>query len=66
MPPDPNSGASLTRLWTTVVEATFVADNAEDAEAVAKRLNERVLEHPSVWETAVEFDPDQETETVDA
>lgn len=34
--------------YSTVIEAWFLADKDEDAAAIAKRLAERVLEHPSV------------------
>lgn len=57
--------AATTRLWGMTVEATFEADNAEDADAISRRLTERVLEHPQVWSATGEFDPEQKTETVD-
>ena len=59
-----NTGATA-RLWTTNVEATFEADNAEDAEAIAERISERVFAHPQVWSVEAHFDVEQRTETVD-
>lgn len=57
--------AQTTELWGAMVYVQFVADNAEDATAVAKRLTERVLEHPSVWRAECDFNDEQSTETVD-
>lgn len=57
--------SGTTRLWETMVVATFEADSAEDADAIAERLAERVFEHPSVWAIDAEFDPEQRAETVD-
>jgi hypothetical protein len=48
-----------------MIYVQFVADNPEDATAVARRLTERVLEHPSVWRTETDFNEEQSTETVD-
>lgn len=53
-----------THLWEATVTVAFEADNPEDAAAVAKRLTERVLDHPQVWAASGEFDPQQATETV--
>ena len=59
------SAASTSLLWHMTVELTFEADNLKDAQAVAQRVTGRVLEHQSVWAAVGEFDPEQETETVD-
>lgn len=40
--------------YCTVIEAWFLADNDEDAEAVVERLAERVFEHPSVIQVEAE------------
>lgn len=42
------------REFSTVIEAWFAADNEQDAEAVVKRLTERVLEHPCVFQVEAE------------
>ncbi len=54
-----------TQVWIMDINLTFEADNLEDAEAVARRITERVIEHPAVWNAEGAFDPDQTTETVD-
>lgn len=58
----PNSTAQL---FTMSVDAVFEADNIEDAQAIARRITERVLEHPGVWEALGNFNVEQNTETVD-
>lgn len=64
--PPAEQPAATTRLWVVNVTACFEADNPEDAAAIARRLTERVLEHPDVWGATGEFDPEQTTEVVDA
>ena len=58
-------GTRSTLLWGMTVEVTFEADNPEDAAAIAKRITERVIEHPAVWDATGDFEPEQKTETVD-
>ncbi len=50
--------------WIMDINVTFEADNQLDAEAIARRVTQRVLEHPSVWAAEGEFDPDQTTQAV--
>lgn len=45
--------------FTVVIEAWFEADNPEDAEAIVRRLQERVFEHPSVFKVEAEQPEEQ-------